>query len=83
MLRVVARNSCDVGFSGSEVWFEARAIPPEGGTAGRATGRFQTAIPARGSAETFIQLDGVRSDAFYYYEASIWWAAGGGRRAGE
>jgi hypothetical protein len=83
MLRVVVRNSCDVGFSGGQAWFEARASSPTGGTAGRATGRFQTAILARGSAETFIQLDGVAPDAPYYYKASLWWAAGGGRKADE
>jgi len=81
-LKINVANVCDVDFVGPEVWFDARALPVGGGgTTGRETGRFQTPIRARDRAETFIAIDGIRSDAFYYYEASLWWAAGGGRKS--
>lgn len=80
VMEVTARNSCGLSFAGDEVWFEIRAVPVSGGgTAARELGRFQTPIPAFGSAETVIAL-GVSSGPFHNFPVSLWWAAGGGRK---
>jgi hypothetical protein len=81
-LRVIVTNNCDFSFAGSEVWFEARAIPNRGGgTSAREVGRFQTPIEARSRAETAIVLSCPRCyAASHTLEASLWWASGGGRR---
>ncbi|MGH9368802.1 MAG: hypothetical protein ACRD3M_14145 [Thermoanaerobaculia bacterium] len=78
---VTVRNSCDISFAGSETWVEVSAIPAHSGTAGRETGRFQSPIPPRGSAETLVQINDLRPDEeTYRLEAKLWWASGGGRR---
>jgi hypothetical protein len=81
-LRVTVTNNCDFSFAGSEVWFEARAVPNHGGgTSAREVGRFQDPIEARSRAETAIVLSCPRCYApTHRLEASIWWASGGGRR---
>jgi hypothetical protein len=80
-VRVTVINSCDYSFAGSEVWFEARAIPHRGGgTSARETGRFQDPIEARSRAETVIALScPMCYAATHRLEASLWWASGGGR----
>lgn len=76
-------NSCDVSFSASDSYFEARARNASGVIA-REVGRFQETIRPRGTSQTILQLDNCcPADARLVYEASTWWAAGGGRRPGE
>jgi hypothetical protein len=80
-LLVTVINSCDYSFAGSEVWFEARAIPHRGGgTSAREVGNFQTPIEGRSRAETAIALScPMCYAATHRLEASLWWASGGGR----
>ncbi len=68
-VRVEARNICAIVFAGAEVWVEVRAIAGNG-TAGRATGHFQTTIPALGTAETLLTVP-CDPDKTYRFEAAV------------
>lgn len=83
MVRVSARNRCDITFSPTDVWFEVKALSVAGfGIAGRQTGQFQTTIESRGRAETILVVPCNPARA-YRFEASVWSAAGGEKSAGE
>jgi hypothetical protein len=70
-VRIEARNSCAVAFSGADVAFEVRALPlGGGGLAGRETGVFQSTIPPRGTAETLLHIR-CDADRAYRFEAGI------------
>lgn len=81
-VRVTVRNSCDFSFVGSDVWFEARAIPMRGGgTAARKVAPFTGGpIEARGRAElvTVLECPACYSDT-HTYEVSLWSPSGAGR----
>lgn len=56
-VRVTVANRCDFSFPGSDVWFEARAVPRHNdGTSAREVGRFLVPIEARGRTEVVIVL---------------------------
>jgi hypothetical protein len=70
-VRIEARNSCGVAFSGADVAFEVRALSPgTGGLAGREQGFFQSTIPPRGTAETLLHIR-CDADRAYRFEAGI------------
>lgn len=83
MVRVSARNRCDIAFSPTDVWFEVRALSIAGfGIAGRQTGQFQTTIESRGRAETILVVP-CNPERAYRFEASVWSAAGPEKNTGE
>ena len=83
MVRVLARNRCDVAFSPTDVWFEVKALSTAGyGVAGRQTGQFQTTIESRGRAETILVVP-CNPERAYRFEASVSSSAGGEKNAGE
>jgi hypothetical protein len=76
MVRVSARNRCDLAFSPTDVWFEVKALSNAGhGIAGRQTGQFQTTIESRGGAETILVVP-CNPERTYRFEASVWSAGG-------
>jgi hypothetical protein len=57
-LKVTAANHCSKDFSGTDTWFEVRAISRKnGGTAGKEVGHFQSTIPPNSKAETYIDVE--------------------------
>lgn len=70
-VKIEARNSCGVAFSGADVAFEVRALSPgSGGLAGRERGAFSSTIPPRGTAETLLHIR-CDADRAYRFEAGI------------
>lgn len=70
-VKIEARNSCGVAFSGTDVAFEVRALSLSGGgLAGRERGAFQSTIPPRGTAETLLHIR-CDADRAYRFEAGI------------
>jgi hypothetical protein len=69
-VKIEARNSCGVAFSGTDVAIEVRALSLSGGIAGRERGAFQSTIPPRGTAETLVHIR-CDADRAYRFEAGI------------
>jgi hypothetical protein len=79
-LEVHVKNACPQTFSADDSWFEVRALDEGGRVIAKETGRFQSEIGARGTADTIIQLDHCCDPMKRIkYEGSVWWAAGGGK----